>query len=341
VPDQTVLVEQYLAGELNYIDKPPANRRADIRSADGVQAVDIEAGVSWDYLGFNLADPENPQPGRDGSGNIVDQGHHPIFGDVKVRRAIQHALNVPDIVQGAVFGEGAQMAAQIVPGSWAYNNDLPPVPYDLDMARQLLDEAGWKSSGDPLVEGGDGARTCDGCLYAEGGTPFEFDLITNAGNTRREAIALVIVDSLGKLGIQVNFEAVDFQVLIDTTFGAQTFDTYILGWGAGFPDDPDTLQLFGSSNDDPTNQASNGVSYYSEEFERLSAEGLKPEVCGDPEARAAIYHQIQELLQADQPYAFLFAQVFMAAAVDTMQNFNPHPYIQERTLSSWYVPSNE
>jgi peptide/nickel transport system substrate-binding protein len=330
VPDQTVLVEQFLAGETNFIDTPPVERRADIRAAENIQSVDFP-GNSWDYVGFNLADPENPQPGLDADGNPIDQGNHPIFGDQRVRRAIQLAINVPEIVEGAVFGEGSQMAANMIPTSWAVDPDLAPVPYDPAAAEALLDEAGW-----PL--GPDGVRICDGCLYAEAGAPLEFELITNQGNTRREAIGQIIQDQLFDLGINVNFQAIDFQTLLDTTFGAQTFDAYILGWREGFPSDPDQLQLFSPANDNPENQGSNSMSYNNPEVTELMTQAASLPGC-NPEERAEIYHQIQALMQEDQPYVWLFVQDSMYAANANVEGFAPEPNVPLWNVNMWDAPS--
>jgi peptide/nickel transport system substrate-binding protein len=330
VPDQTVLVEQFLAGESNYINGPPASRRADVRAASNVQWKDYP-GNSWDYLAFNLADPKNPQPGLDENGNPIDQGHHPIFSDVRVRRAIQLAVNVPDIIKGAVFGEGTQMAANIIPTSWAVDPNLAPIPYDPDQAAKMLDDAGW-----PL--GADGKRSCQGCMYAEQGAPFKFTLITNAGNTRREAIGQIVQDELSKLGIEVDFQAVDFQTLLSETFGAQTFDAYILGWQNGFPDDPDQIQLFGPSNDNPANQGSNSTSYYNPQFVQLSQEANTVPGC-DTAKRAAIYAQIQKLLQDDQPYVWMYVQNTMYAANKDVEGFDPQPNVPLWNINTWMVPS--
>jgi peptide/nickel transport system substrate-binding protein len=328
VPDQTVLVEQFLAGETNFIDGPAVARRPDIRAAANVVAVDMP-GNAWDYVGLNLADPANPQPGRDENGDPIDQGQHPIFGDVNVRRALQHAINVEEIVSGAVFGEGSVMASSQIPTSWALDPNLAPIPYDPELAAQMLDEAGW-----PL--GPDGVRVCQGCLYAEEGTPFEFDLITNQGNTRREAIGQIIQDELYNLGINVNFQAVDFQTLIDQTFGAQTFDAYILGWRQGFPDDPDQIQLFGSANDDPANQASNSISYYNPRFEELSLQAAALPGC-DPAERAQIYYEIQKILQDDQPYLWLFVQNTMYAASTEVAGFAPYANAPLWNVHTWTI----
>jgi peptide/nickel transport system substrate-binding protein len=328
VPDQTVQVEQFLAGQLNFVDGPSVARRADIRAASNVVYKDFP-GNAWDYMGFNLADPNNPQPGLDANGQPIDQGHHPIFGDVRVRRAIQMAIDVQGIVQAAVFGEGSQMAANMIPTSWAADPNLAPIPYDPEGAAKLLDQAGW-----PV--GPDGVRICQGCMYAEEGTPFEFTLITNQGNTRREAIGTVIQDQLYDLGITVDFQAIDWQTLLDQTFGAQTFDAYVIGWREGFPTDPDQIQLFGPANDDPANQGSNASSYNNPTVTDLMVQAASLPGC-DTTQRAQLYYQIQKILQDDQPYVWLFAQNTMYAANADVMNFDPYPNVPLWNVHVWQI----
>ncbi len=141
VPDATVIIEQFLAGELNLIDNPAVARREDIRNS-GSQVYSYP-GNSWDYMAFNLADPNNPQNAFDDSGNPIDQGHHPIFGDVAVRQAIARAVDVDLIIQAAVFNEGTRMSSFLIPASWAYDNSLAPLPFNPDAAKQMLTDAGW------------------------------------------------------------------------------------------------------------------------------------------------------------------------------------------------------
>lgn len=332
VPDQTVEIERFLGGELNYIEGPEVARRQDLRDNDAVQYRDY-AGNSWDYVGLNLADPTNPQPGLDENDQPIDQGIHPIFGDVRVRRAMQYALNVPEIVDGAVFGEGTQMASSSLPTSWAVNTSLDPIPYDVDAAIALLDEAGWTDSD------GDGVRECNGCETAEAGSLLEFNLITNEGNTRRETIAVIVQDQLGQIGFKVNFEAIDFNTLIDNVFGAQTFDAYILGWRNGFPVTPDQSSLFLPASDDPENLGNNSVSYYNPEVTELMQKANNAtETNGcDFAARAEIYGQIQEILQADQPYVWLFTQDTMYAANANIENWDARANVQFFNVQDWTI----
>jgi len=328
VPDQNILTEQFLAGEANFIDGPPPSRTADVRNLAGVQEATFP-GNSWDYVMLNLADPENPQPGLDADGNPIDQGFHPMFGDVRVRRALQMAINIPDIVEGAFFGEGTQMSSYLLPTSWAHDPNLAPVPYDPAAAAALLDEAGWPA-------GSDGQRTCQGCLYAKEGTPFQFELVTNSGNVRREAIGTIIQDQLAELGITVDFQAIDFNTMLDMTFGAQTFDAAVMGWRQGFPDDPDATQLFTPSNDDPSNQGSDGMSYNNPEVTRLVQEALTVPAC-DEAKRAEIYHQIEKILQDDQPYIWIATRNTTYAALGTVQGFDPQPNVPMWNANVWNI----
>lgn len=320
IPDQTVMAERFIAGELNIADNPQNALRPEIRDNPSLQSVNYP-GNSWDYMAFNLANPDNPQDGveLDADGNpvfdendlpvIVEQESHPIFGDVRVRRAIQQALNLDEIMDKAVLGEGSIMASAIIPASWALHPDLAPTAYDPDAAVALLAEAGW-TPGD------------DGILVNEDGDRFSFELLTNEGNTRRGQIGELIQDQLGAIGIEVDFVSIDFNQLLDV-MDSQSFDAYILGWRQGFPDDPDLTGLF-TSDADVVGSGFNTPSYTNPEIDRLMKEALEVPGCAT-EDRAAIYHEIQEILQRDQPYVWLFAQDGFYAANAAVEGFDPRP----------------
>src|SRR5262249_42596423 len=156
--------------------------RQDIRNSKA--QVYSYSGNAWDYLAFNLADPNNPQSAYDDKGNPIDQGHHPLFGDVAVRQALSHAVDVDAIIKAALFGEGTRMSSFLIPSSWANDTTLKPLGFDPKMAADMLAKAGWvdddNNPATPLV--------AKGAKYAPDGTKFEFTLYTNAGNARRGAI---------------------------------------------------------------------------------------------------------------------------------------------------------
>ena len=324
VPDQTVLVEQFLAGETNVIDGPAIARRADIRAAAdaGTAQVYPFPGNAWDYFAMNLADPSNPQNGLDADGNPVDQGTHPIFGDLAVRQAIAKGINVDDIISAAVLGEGSRMTSFVIPSSWAYANDLPTIAYDPEGAAAILDEAGWTLADGATV------RT-----NAEG-TPLQFTLYTNEGNGRREAVGTLVQDQLSQIGIQVDFQTIDFNTLLDI-MDSQTFDAIILGWRNGWPDDPDATQLF-TAGADVVGSGSNFTSWNNAEFTDLNLQAKTLPGC-DPAERAALYGQMQEIFQNDLPYVPLFTIDGMYAAGADVQGFGPYPSNLFWNVDSWNV----
>jgi peptide/nickel transport system substrate-binding protein len=335
VPDQTVLTEQFLAGETNVVDGPPVSRRTDLRAA--ADAGDVQVynypGNSWDYLAFNLADPNNPQNGTDADGNPIDQGNHPIFGDVRVRQALAQAIDVDAIVQGAVFGEGTRMTSFIIPASWAYDNDLPPIAFDPDKAADLLTEAGWVDDDNNP----DTPRIAMGAMYAQDGDPLEFSLYTNDGNSRRTAIGTIAQDQLKQIGVQVDFQTIDFNTLLDI-MNSETFDTIILGWRNGYPDDPDVTQLF-TPISDVVGSGSNFTSYNNPQFTELNEQAKNVPGCGTEE-RAAIYHEMQAIMQEDLPYVWLEAQDGMYAARSGVQGFGPYPSQLYWNVDTWAALAN-
>ncbi len=332
VPDQTVMAERFLAGELNIMDNPQNATRQGMRENPDLQTFDYP-GISWDYVGLNLANPDNPQNGveLDADGNVmrdenglpipVEQEAHPLFGDVRVRRALQHAINLDEIMEKAALGEGTVMAANELPSSWALNPDLAPVAYDPELAKQLLAEAGWTPGSDGILVNADGVR-------------FSFELLTNEGNTRRGQIGELIQDQLGAIGIEVDFVAIDFNQLLDIMDG-QTFDAFILGWRNGYPVDPDQTELFTSAGD-IVGSGFNMVSYINPELDKLMEEGRTVPGCA-LEDRAEIYHQIQEILQRDQPYLWLFAQNGFYAANKAIEGWAPYANELYWNVETWTV----
>ena len=332
VGDQTIQVEQLFEGEVSFLRSLAVDRQdeAEARSVEegGNLQVYSYPGTSWDYLGMNIADPTNPQPAVDEDGNRIDQGHHPIFGDKMVRQALGHAIDVDAIIDGAVFGNGDRMTAHIVQASWAYNHDLAPRAYDPELALEMLAEAGW-------VPNDDGRLVCDGCLYAEEGAPFEFVLHTNTGNTRREAIGTVVQDQLDEIGITVDFQPIEFNTLIDI-FLSQDYDAFILGWRAGYPDDPDNTQLFGAAADDPVAGGFNFTSFYNEEYFELEEQAKAVPGC-DPEERSVLYARMQEIMQDEMPYIWLYSQNGMYVAGEELRNWSPFPNNYRYNVSEWFI----
>lgn len=320
--------EQFLAGAINYTEWIAWENLADLRTMDDIQVFEFP-GLTWDAIRFNLADPRHPQDAFDKNGTRIDQGYHPIFGDERVRRAIQMALDVEALIQAAVRGSGMPIPANQVPASWAYNADLAPAPYDPIGARRLLHEAGWRDSRR------DGIRECVGCLYADEGTPLAFELAYDeSAGERHTILATMIQEQLGRVGIQVNVRVL-YADESSSTVRAQRYDAYLAAVSESYPVNPDQTGLFTSAGD-VVGEGANTGSYYNPQVDALMAQARALPGC-DVTVRADLYRQIQAILYQDQPYAWLFATNDIFAARGSVTGFAPYPFAPFWNVDEWVI----
>lgn len=334
-PDENVMIERFLAfqsGDINFVVEPGGGFEQILASnAQSFQA----PGRVWHYVALNLADPNNPQNGLDEDGNPIDQGHHPLFGDVRVRQALQHAINIDEIIDGPLAGYGTAMVSSTIPTAYTIDPNLERRAFDYDIARALLDEAGWKSTGDPLVAGGDGLRTCDGCLHAEPGTEFIFELM-NVGDIRND-VSVILQDQFAQIGVQVDVVVLDFNTMYDNNMGAQTYDAAVAGWRGSLPFDPDQRSFFGAANDlFGEGYGFNFPSYYNARFEELGQQVATLPGC-DPAERIALAQEMTQILWEDQPYLWLYARNSLYAAAPNVQGFQPYPDLGTWNIDAWNV----
>jgi peptide/nickel transport system substrate-binding protein len=335
VTDQVVEVEQFLAGELTWIPSVPEDRQDELRErADAGEFLWTEGpAASVQFISFNTADPENPQNGLDEEGNAIDQGHHPILSDVRVRQALVLGTDWDAINEGALNGKGLQVASHVLPTSWAYDPELQPYGYDPEAAAALLDDAGWvDDDGDPSTR-----RVAQGALYAEDGTPLSFSLLTNAGNTSNEAIGVLLQDQWGDLGVELDFQAIEFNTLVDNLVG-QTFDAVLLFWGFAFPDDPSGISATFGPENDIVGSGFNMVSYNNPEVNELLDQAKTLPGC-DPAERAQLYQQALEILHEELPWYWVATSIVPSIVRNDLANWNPIVgYPLRYNIDAWALP---
>lgn len=333
VADQTISYEQFLAGQFTW-DGAPEGREDEMRAlaAQGYQVHEYPA-ASLRFIALNSADPANPQDGLDESGNAIDQGHHPILGDVRVRQALMYALNFAELNEGALGGEGVQLASHVLPSSWAFDPELAVYPFDLAMANQLLDEAGFvDDDSDPATP----RIATEDALYAEPGTPLAITLSTNSGNEASEAIGVLLTSQWGAAGIDLNYQAIDFNVLVEQLTG-QTFDAVMLFWGFGFPDDPNGATVNFSPVNDVVAAGFNVTSYNNPEWTALMDQANTVPGC-DEAQRIELLQQAFAILREDVPWIWLNTSNVVVAAQPNVQGWDPRGQLVGWNESSWIIP---
>lgn len=280
ITDNAVMRQALGIGNLDWVDRLTPSQISEFADNPNV-VIQTFPTNSFILLILNLADPANPMPAFDEAGNRNEQPPHPIFGDVRVRKALVMGWNHEDAL--TVIGEGAvQTIGTISPAiPWAYASDIEPYPYDPEAAAALLDEAGWVDSD------GDGIRDKDGMNLE-----FQFDIIP--GSDYIDGISAIVQDQLGALGFVVNINKGEVTALIGERIFPQKFDMSIASFGWDTPDPQTLTDVTLSGQNDNAAGGLNLGSYSSPEMDDLIAQAGSFPGCGI-EDRAPIYHRIQEL----------------------------------------------
>ena len=67
-----------------------------------------------------------------------------FFKDTPVRQALLYALDRQALIDTVLHGQGIVAHSPLLPGTWAYDAEVPKYAPDREKARRLLDEAGWR-----------------------------------------------------------------------------------------------------------------------------------------------------------------------------------------------------
>jgi|AntRauTorcE11898_2_1112593.scaffolds.fasta_scaffold01167_4 peptide/nickel transport system substrate-binding protein len=201
---------------------------------------------------------------------------HPKLQDINVRRAIQWAINVPQILETVYFGQVDVATGNIAPGLPGHREaaTIPPEG-DLDKAREYLREAG-----------------------AEG-----LELTIDTLNASKwKSIAEIVQAQLGQIGIQLQVNVQDsgsFWTLGMEEEGDRWKDMQLIVNRFSMAPDPYyATQWFTCEQVGVWNWER----FCSERFDELNQKAIQE---NDPDKRAAMYREMQDLMEESGAYRFL------------------------------------
>ncbi|MCJ2163265.1 MULTISPECIES: peptide-binding protein [unclassified Pseudodesulfovibrio] len=296
----------------------------------GTQFLELKAG-SLDTMAL---DPlqylyQTSGPGWDGSFNkfkFLAFGYsflgfnfkHPFFQDVRVRKAIDYAIDRRELVKGVLYGLGEAANGPYKPGTWQYNATIRPREFNQEKARQLLAEAGWIDSD------GDGWLDKDGKSFA-------FSIITNQGNTQRIKTGVIIQQRLKDIGIKVELRTVEWAAFLKEFVDKGRYDALILGWN--ILQDPDIYNVWHSSK--AVDGGLNIIKYINPELDALLERGRHMVV---QEERKPVYDEIQQILYDEVPYCFLYIPMSLPIVQARVQNIKAAPAGISYNSEKWWIP---
>jgi dipeptide transport system substrate-binding protein len=253
-PDASVRWAKLQKGECHVMPYPnPADMEA-IRKDPNIQVLE-QPGLNVGYLAYNTT--KKP------------------FDDVRVRKAINMAINKTAIINGVYLGTGIAAKNPIPPSMWSYNDAIKDDPYDPAAAKKLLAQAGYPNG-------------------------FTTDLwampVQRPYNPNARRIAELMQADLAKVGVTAeikSFEWGEYRKRLQ----AGEHQMGMMGW-TGDNGDPDNFLHTLLGCDSAHSNGSNVAKFCYQPFEDLvlKAKGAKQE------DRTALYQKAQVIFKEQAPW---------------------------------------
>ena len=253
---------------------------------------------NYEYIGWNTS--------------IRDQPDRSFFADKRVRWAMSYLVDVPELIQSVMYGQGKPLTSLVFYERPEFNAEIEAVPYNAEKAKALLYEAGW----DDLDGNGTLEKQINGKIV-----PFSFKMYFRQGNETRKNIALLLQEKFKKAGIEMEPVALDWSVMQER-LKRHELDSWILAWVFD-SNEQDYYQIFHSSQ--ASNEGFNWTQYQNSECDVLM-EQIQMEF--DTQRRFEMHKKVQKLVYEDQPYTLLFgnmARIVYNKRIETANWYGQRP----------------
>ena len=256
VANTTTRINQLKSGEVDMVVMFPWDKHREVAAIPGVTVHRID-GNGYEHVTLN-------------------QRAFPAFADLRVRQALNHAVDRDLIAKAILEGLAPVTAGPVQPVSWAHNPGIRRYAFDPARAKALLDEAGWKDSN------GDGVRDKDG-------QKFSFTLITQAGFAVRENVAQVLQRQFKDVGVEAAVQLHDGTSISKLWFEGK-FHAMLHWWQ--LPADPELTLFFAKDRMPP---AGRNINYVSDDqltslvyaADRTVDQAARAKILGEAQARIA------------------------------------------------------
>lgn len=260
------------------------------------------------YLSMNLNNR------KDNKGKYyVNTDKQTWFQDLNFRTAVDYAIDRKNMVLNIANGIGAPLFTPESLNSIYLNKKLKPYDKNLDKSKELLKKSGFYLDKKEK-------------LFDKHGHRVEFDLYTNAGNTEREAIGVMVKQDLEDLGMKVNFKPIEFNSLVNKLVSTYDWDMVIMGL-TGSPLEPNggknvwlsdgRLHMFNQRN---PQEGKAKILPWEKELDYLYTQGA---LATKFEDRKKYYDKYQEIVYKEKPMIYIYSPIRIVALRNKFKNIYP------------------
>lgn len=303
-------VLKFEGGELDEINLQGANvaRFKEMEKHSDFTVYNIGPDTGTMYISLNLNNRKD-EKGK----YYVNPKKQKWFQDKNFRQAIDYAIDRENMVFNIANGLAEPLFTPETLNSIFLNKSLKPYKRDLNKSKELLKKSGfyWDKSGK---------------LKDKDNNFVEFDLYTNAGNTEREAIGVMVKQDLEDLGMKINFKPIEFNSLVNKLMATLDWDMVIMGF-TGSPLEPNggknvwmsdgTLHIFNQRLEKDLN---------SERYDfenKLDEAFIKGALAVKFEDRKKYYDEYQAVVYEEKPLIYIYSPIRIVALRNKFKNIYP------------------
>ncbi len=249
-----------------------------------------------------------------------------FFQEKKVRQALLAGVNRQWIVDSLLQGQALVATGPILPGTWAYNNNLIPVDYDPERAADLLNEGGWALPTGVSADSPDYART-------KNNKALVFTLLVPDDPLHR-AVADIAVRNWAALGMQARQEFLPAEE-VKTALANRTFEAALTDLTFADTPDPDPYPFWHQTQ---IEIGQNFSGYNNRDLSEILEQARTIPSYAD---RAKFYRAFQSKFADSTPAVLLYYPVFNYAVDKKVRGVQLGPLVDRgdrfNNLADWYI----
>ncbi|WP_042457114.1 ABC transporter substrate-binding protein [Neobacillus dielmonensis] len=297
-PENNLIIEKnkdYWKKDVPYLDKVTFVFQSDNQSA----LLSLQGGQ------LDLTDiPAHQKAEVEKNFTIIEQENNSVFllgfnnekkpfSDLKVRQAINYAINKDEIIEGAFSGYATKLGSNLSPimGKYYKKGLEDYYPANVEKAKQLLAEAG----------------------YPDG---FKTTLTISSHAELYSDAAQIAVEQLKKVGITAEIKVVEWAKWLEDVYGKRDYEMTMIDF-TGKLDPYKILSRYVS-----TNKSSNLMNFNNAEFDKLMADVVLET---DEAKQIAMYQQAQEILTKQAAAVFIADYKTLWGMNPKVEGFKSYP----------------
>ncbi|KWW21869.1 MULTISPECIES: glutathione ABC transporter substrate-binding protein [Bacillaceae] len=272
VPEDSTRISMIETGEAQIAEPLPIAVMDQVESSAAMDVYRSE-GYGTEYLGFNVKN----EP----------------FNDVRVRKAIAHAIEMDSIIKGVFNNVGVKANSLMGSKVFGYNASLEAYDYNLKEAKKLMAEAGYSKGLDATI------LTMD--------------------SKERVNLAEVLQSQLKGIGIHLKVQVMEYGSFVEQVNKGQS-EMFIISWRNATGDaDYNQYNLFHTNSQ---GAAGNTFFYSNQKVDDLIDAARKEK---EEQKRKELYAEAQEIEMADTPYIPVRVIENVAAVAKDVKGFSISP----------------